>query len=1019
MASFKAMFDGSCDTSSSEDEGHADEMEKGSEYDDDSILNRIRHKLCPKLETIKSLRFDFTRADGKKKIARVMYKKDKHNDESSDDFSEYSEEEKFDEAKFLKKIRRIPLLSEDGVTFHVKTMEDVEENYIQLKELIEQDDVYGCQLDFEMYEEELEKINLRKIDQEKDMKLLKKSDIKQLTRQPTAEKLQKMKKWKTLSNGERQHFAISAFGNSIVHSNKKIQYLEGKDDSIYPIEADRYNRLRTYQQEAVGHLLKMERVLLSHVMGGGKTNTIITAMTSVIALRTQMKVVTKVLILCPVTNVEGVWQREFDKWGDGLIKLGCKPKFMTTNELSWWTDKDWRKQNQILVIGHERFRHGTNHEIFDNDRPDILIIDEVHKVMATAEKDNQIKQKVEKLTKKTNKEDDIQFVWLASGTPMRNKVSSILNIYQLLGEKFVFDSNEFSALFKPQDQTTAMQRRYYILSQLLSTKHQMTGFPLGRFDFANDYTLKSSGVKLPELYEVFVSLRMSESNHKKMKTTFLNNNSGKTEATTSLAAAEDLVKDEVAFACAQIAFYYTCQKQKTVILVRRLNIIQMIKEIYNRLIRKTNSKMWGECLIIAGNQSVQAKDKSSVLARMESNTENHYLLIGQIDQLAEGVDLTWANNLIMLPIYSMNKMQQALKRIHRPSHKNQPAVNIYHVTVGGSPLKSVDNHVSKAHALFRDVFNTNLSNDEKEDELFKCDYTDVDDVFKLEDPITVDKECFPEIKFPVTFLAKKRVKIEQSNNPPSETQKATNEFFKDLACNLRDNSTISPPYVKIEHTFTPYKWEYCGNSLHIDRKSINTIQSEVNSSIEQEINEQIKSGDSFFIPKTFTGQIPAGFSVNADSRVVVHGPMALIYKPMKTHSAIVKVKYTERLLRQLSEDQYNNSVINVKISEEETSGEKRKRALPNEEHRCKLNKKYTAKVEIPLALISKTIKIECELQIPLQPQSANVTKLLTRLGYTKDKIESIVNANSSNEYITDSLLCIKAPLLNIQPSVLC
>ena len=238
MASFKAMFDGSCDTSSSEDEGHADEMEKGSEYDDDSILNRIRHKLCPKLETIKSLRFDFTRADGKKKIARVMYKKDKHNDESSDDFSEYSEEEKFDEAKFLKKIRRIPLLSKDGVTFHVKTMEDVEENYIQLKELIEQDDVYGCQLDFEMYEEELEKINLRKIDQEKDMKLLKKSDIKQLTRQPTAEKLQKMKKWKTLSNGERQHFAISAFGNSIVHSNKKIQYLEGKDDSIYPIEAD-------------------------------------------------------------------------------------------------------------------------------------------------------------------------------------------------------------------------------------------------------------------------------------------------------------------------------------------------------------------------------------------------------------------------------------------------------------------------------------------------------------------------------------------------------------------------------------------------------------------------------------------------------------------------------------------------------------------------------------------------------------------------------------------------------------
>ena len=76
-------------------------------------------------------------------------------------------------------------------------------------------------------------------------------------------------------------------------------------------------------------------------------------------------------------------------------------------------------------------------------------------------------------------------------------------------------------------------------------------------------------------------------------------------------------------------------------------------------------------------------------------------------------------------------------------------------------------------------------------------------------------------------------------------------------------------------------------------------------------------------------------------------------------------------------------------------------------------------MEIPLALISKTIKIECELQIPLQPQSANVTKLLTRLGYTKDKIESIVNANSSNEYITDSLLCIKAPLLNIQPSVLC
>lgn len=175
------------------------------------------------------------------------------------------------------------------------------------------------------------------------------------------------------------------------------------------------DRLRRYQQEAVGFLRTVKRGILADDMGLGKTASAINAACSFVTTK-------RTLIVCP-SYVRGVWWNKHDggelkKWlGDGLANALGEDN--AVYECKGLKRQDIPYAAYPFVICHYDILSAHADALAASFDPEVVIFDEAHYLMNPETKRTKAAKQVSK---------DAAYVWGLTGTPMTNRPRDLWGI---------------------------------------------------------------------------------------------------------------------------------------------------------------------------------------------------------------------------------------------------------------------------------------------------------------------------------------------------------------------------------------------------------------------------------------------------------------------------------------------------------------------------------------------------------------------------------------------------------------
>ena len=175
------------------------------------------------------------------------------------------------------------------------------------------------------------------------------------------------------------------------------------------------DRLRHYQQEAVGFLRTVKRGILADDMGLGKTASAINACASFVTQK-------RVLIVCP-SYVRGVWWNKHDggelkKWlGDGLANALGEDN--AVYECKGLKRQDIPYAAYPFVICHYDILSAHADALAASFDPEVVIFDEAHYLMNPETKRTKAAKAVSK---------NASYVWGLTGTPMTNRPRDLWGI---------------------------------------------------------------------------------------------------------------------------------------------------------------------------------------------------------------------------------------------------------------------------------------------------------------------------------------------------------------------------------------------------------------------------------------------------------------------------------------------------------------------------------------------------------------------------------------------------------------
>jgi transcriptional regulator ATRX len=188
-----------------------------------------------------------------------------------------------------------------------------------------------------------------------------------------------------------------------------------------------------------------EGAILAHMMGTGKTLTILAFLHTVLSNKKLKHDVQRILIVVP-KNVILNWKNEFKKWIKSK-NLGANIKEAVLTErdehiVRKRRVKQWKKgksSKKILILGHEMLVNLTNNYEGFNDllTPDLVIFDEAHKLKND-------KTEMHKTIKKMATRKKI----FLTGTPIQNNLEELYNIIQIINSQILGKKKSFIAKFE-------------------------------------------------------------------------------------------------------------------------------------------------------------------------------------------------------------------------------------------------------------------------------------------------------------------------------------------------------------------------------------------------------------------------------------------------------------------------------------------------------------------------------------------------------------------------------------------
>lgn len=204
---------------------------------------------------------------------------------------------------------------------------------------------------------------------------------------------------------------LEAFYNECLTHSKKLKEVKEQKDTELNLEYA--SLLRDYQRIGVKFLSEAKFSILADEMGTGKTLQAIAG--------AEVSGAEKVLIVCPNT-LKWNWQREISDWTgkDSIIINGTKKQ--RKKQLS--EAKDY----MFIIVNYEALRL---EDVFDsvwNMKVDTVICDEAHR----------LKNKNAKQTKsvaKLSKQDNVERIYLLTGTPMLNRADELWSLLNIMFPK--------------------------------------------------------------------------------------------------------------------------------------------------------------------------------------------------------------------------------------------------------------------------------------------------------------------------------------------------------------------------------------------------------------------------------------------------------------------------------------------------------------------------------------------------------------------------------------------------------
>ena len=325
---------------------------------------------------------------------------------------------------------------------------------------------------------------------------------------------------------------------------------------------------------------------------------------------------------------------------------------------------------------------------------------------------------------------------------------------------------------------------------------------------------------LPQLYETFVSVEMDKKQHDKLKNLYYPKAGEKAKnISSSNSTADNIAKETICDAiCYKIIYENIVNGKKVAVIISRISWIDQIcynLETYMKTkgidgedggmdeYGLTNEKgeldqrKFEEVRPVKLTWFTTPEQQEQGLNRFQKSAMCY---IGHNMISSVGIDLTAADVLILTPDYDNNKIQQAIKRIHRisPLNANKDKVDVMHISVDATPLEVVQRRRKECESAFNSFFDPDSfsGHDKAEDceKEFSASLREKDfDRAKPLDESFVSQNCpeFRDIK--VTNFDRRKVTFTEKKLSDSDTQLAFNEFCK-------SRQTISfcnniPPYV--------------------------------------------------------------------------------------------------------------------------------------------------------------------------------------------------------------------------------
>jgi SNF2 family DNA or RNA helicase len=197
--------------------------------------------------------------------------------------------------------------------------------------------------------------------------------------------------------GQELHNGQASEGSRVLEAQSEAR--EGRHSSRSVLHPN--PQLRPYQQEGVEFLLARRGAILADVMGAGKTPQLVAAASAIIAIiaRHSAYAPVRVLVIATKHNLLN-WQREIQRWSSLRVPvvLYAGPHRKYPDYPNCWIVTNF----------------GLEHEILERDPKasfTVLIVDEAHK--ARNRKTKRFAN-LQALAKRS------EYVWLATGTPIRN-----------------------------------------------------------------------------------------------------------------------------------------------------------------------------------------------------------------------------------------------------------------------------------------------------------------------------------------------------------------------------------------------------------------------------------------------------------------------------------------------------------------------------------------------------------------------------------------------------------------------